>query len=338
MHLGIDLKHEGFAGTLVSRDFIELGQVAEQRGFESVWTNEDVGYDSLALLTAVGQHTRTVRLGTAIVNVYSRTAMQLAMGAATLDELSSGRLILGLSVGHHPWNDLGHGVPLTSPLSRLREYVAFLREALSGRPFRHDGEVFTGVDTQLHVAPVRSSIPIHVAGERPRIIALAGGVADGLMINVVSADYISEFAAPHLRESATAAGRDPERLELTALVTCCVTDDASQALAQARGMLVHRLRHSLKMLDTQPKHRHAEIRRLHGLMQAGRRAEAAATADEELARSIVCAGTGRDVRDGIGRYRDAGCTRVIVVAYPRDRASVMRVMDAVSPLLNPPGG
>jgi alkanesulfonate monooxygenase SsuD/methylene tetrahydromethanopterin reductase-like flavin-dependent oxidoreductase (luciferase family) len=329
--IGVDLKHEGRRFAMLGTDMIQLARQAEAAGFESLWTNEDIGFDSLAMLSAISQHTSRIRLGTAIVNVFSRSAMQIAMGAATLDELSGGRAILGLSVGHHPWNDLGHGIPLERPLARLREYLTFIRKAVSGQPFRHDGPIFTGVDSRLAFDPVRTSIPIFVAGERPKIIALAGEIADGLLINVVSPEYISEFAVEHLRSSAAAVGRDPDALEVTALVTCCVSDDRDAALGHARAMVAHRLRHSLKMLDTQPMHRHDEIRQVHALMKAGERERAESAVSEGLARSIVVAGPPDEIHAGIDRYFAAGCTRVIVVAYPRSREAADRLRHAISP-------
>jgi alkanesulfonate monooxygenase SsuD/methylene tetrahydromethanopterin reductase-like flavin-dependent oxidoreductase (luciferase family) len=331
--IGIDLKHEGRRFAMSASDAIELARLAEAAGFESVWTNEDVGFDSLAMLSAISQHTRHIRLGTAIVNVYSRSAMQIAMAAATLDELSGGRAMLGLSIGHHPWNDLGHGIPIEKPLARLREYVTFIRKAMSGEPFTHDGPIFAGVDSRLAFDPVRSAIPIFVAGERHRIIALAGEIADGLLINVVSPEYVSDFAAERLWSAARSAGRDPTRLELTALVTCCISEDRTEALAQARAMVAHRLRHSLKMLDTQPAHRHEEIRHVNALMEAGERERAAAAVSEELARSIVVLGSSEEVLAGIERYFTAGCTRVIAVAYPRGRAEVDRLRSTLGPAL-----
>jgi alkanesulfonate monooxygenase SsuD/methylene tetrahydromethanopterin reductase-like flavin-dependent oxidoreductase (luciferase family) len=333
--IGIDLKHEGRRFAMSGKDMIELARRAEEAGFESLWTNEDIGFDSLAMLSAISQHTSRIQLGTAIVNVFSRSAMQIAMAAATLDELSGGRAILGLSVGHHPWNDLGHGIPLDKPLARLREYVDFIRKALTGQPFRHEGRIFTGVDSRLAFDPVRPSIPIFVAGERPKIIALAGELADGLIINVVSPEYIAEFAVEQLRSSAATAGRDPGALEVTALVTCCVSDDRDVALSHARAMVAHRLRHSMKMLDTQPMHRHDEIRRIHAFMQAGERQRAESAVSEGLARSIVVAGPPEEIQAGIDRYFDAGCTRVIVVAYPRSREAASRLRRAISPALPP---
>ena len=331
--IGVDLKHEGRRFAMTGEDLIELAQLAEEAGFESVWTNEDLGFDSFAMLSAISQRTRRIRLGTAIVNVYSRSAMQLAMAVATLDELSGGRAILGLSIGHHPWNDLGHGIPIEKPLARLREYVGFIRKAVSGKPFTHDGPIFDGVDSRLAFDPIRPTIPIFIAGERPRIIALAGEVADGLLINVVGAEYIANVAAERLATSARAAGRDASQLELTALVTCCLSDDHQAALAQARAMVAHRLRHSLKMLDTQPPHRHDEIRHVHGLMLAGEPERAAEAVSEELASSIVAFGQPAKIHAAIDRYFAAGCTRVILVAYPRGRDAVDRLRDAVAPAL-----
>jgi 5,10-methylenetetrahydromethanopterin reductase len=331
--IGIDLKHEGRRFAMSGEDMVELAQLAERVGFESLWTNEDIGFDSFAMLSAISQRTSRIRLGTAIVNVYSRSAMQLAMAVTTLDELSGGRAILGLSIGHHPWNDLGHGIPIEKPLARLREYVGFVRKAASGNAFTHDGPIFTGVDSRLAFDPVRPSIPIFIGGERPRIIALAGEIADGLLINVVSPEYIAEVAAERLWASARAAGRDATRLELTALVTCCVSEDRAAALAQARAMVAHRLRHSLKMLDTQPANRHDEIRRVHGLMLAGEREQAEAAVSEELASSIVVLGSADEIAAGIDRYFAAGCTRVVLVTYPRSRDAMDRLREAVAPSL-----
>ncbi|MGI8451718.1 MAG: LLM class flavin-dependent oxidoreductase, partial [Streptosporangiaceae bacterium] len=220
--IGVDLKDESGHGELSSRDLLDCARDAERLGFDSVWLNEDIGRDSTALLSAISMVTSSVGLGTAIMNVYSRSALQVSMAIATLDDLSGGRAALGLSVGHHPWNDLGHGIPLEAPLARLREYVEFARKALTGRQFSHNGRFFSGVNTRLGFRPARPSVPIYIGGERPKIVALAGEVADGLLMNVVGPEYIANSAAERFREAARRAGRDPNSLELMAIVTCCV--------------------------------------------------------------------------------------------------------------------
>lgn len=330
---GIDIKQEGREYGLTSRDIVELASLAERAGFESLWTNEDIGYDSLAVMAAASQRTSQILLGTAIVNVYTRSAMQLAMAAGTLDELSGGRALLGLSVGHHPWNDLGHGIPLEAPVARLREYVAFLRKALSGQAFTHDGRFFQGIDTQLHFEPLRAAIPIHVAAGGPQMVRLAGEVSDGLIVNMLSAESIQSDVAPRFRAAARGAGRNPDDLEITALVTCCVSHDGEEALAHARKTFIYRIRRGLRMLEHQPEKYHDEIRYLYGLIQDGKSQQAAAEASEALVSTVMNAGNANDVWAGIQRYFAAGCTRVVAVAYPRGRADVERMISALAPRL-----
>ena len=333
--IGLDVKHEGRKYGLTSLDIVALAQQAEQAGFESFFTNEDIGYDSLAVMAGAAQRTSRIKLGTAIVNVYTRSAMQLAMAAATLDELSGGRALLGLSIGHSPWNDLGHGIPIEVPVARLREYVQFLRKALSGDPFTHDGRLIQGVNTQLDFEPVRRAIPIYVAGGRPQMVKLAGEVADGLIMNVVTPGYISGWAADHFFTSAKNAGRDPAELELTALVTCCVADDREQAIAEARGTFVKRLTNSTKLADQFPADRKPEILELHEMIKAGQADRARVEASEDLVTAVMNAGNADDVWAGLQRYFDAGCTRVVAVAFPRARVDVERTINALAPRLAP---
>jgi alkanesulfonate monooxygenase SsuD/methylene tetrahydromethanopterin reductase-like flavin-dependent oxidoreductase (luciferase family) len=331
--IGIDIKHEGREYGLTSLDYMALAEQAERAEFESFWTNEDIGFDSLGLMSAASQRTQRIKLGTAIVNCYTRSAFQLAMAAATLDELSGGRAVLGISTGHHPWNDLGHGMPIEAPVARLREYVQFLKKALAGDPFTHDGRFFPGVDTQLDFEPVRRSIPIHIAAARPQMTRLAGEVADGIILNVVTADYIRKTILDRFYSAARDAGRDLDDLEVTALVTCCVSDNRDDAIDQARQTFTYRIRRNLGMLDILPPEHHEETRYLHNLIQEGKREQAEREASEALVTMIMNAGSPDDVWAGLQRYFDAGCTRVLAVAYPRARADIERMISALGPKL-----
>jgi 5,10-methylenetetrahydromethanopterin reductase len=326
--IGIDLLNEGRRAVLSGPDIVELAGEAERAGFDSVWMNEDVGHDSLAVLSAVAATTRRVELGTAIVNVYTRSALQIAMAIATLDELSGGRAVLGLSVGRQPWIEPGHGMTMEAPLARVREYVEFIRKALTGEPFKHDGRFLTGVDIRLAFRPARADLPIYLAGVRPRIVELAGQVADGLILNVVGADYLADFAADHFRQAARQAGRAADDLEIMAIVTCCLAEQPAEALADARRMFIRRLSTSppAKMLATQRSEFHEEIRYLKGLLNAGQRERAEEEASDALAQTIVVAGGPEEVQRGIERYFAAGCTRVILASWPRDAQYVRRLL------------
>jgi alkanesulfonate monooxygenase SsuD/methylene tetrahydromethanopterin reductase-like flavin-dependent oxidoreductase (luciferase family) len=329
--IGIDFKDEGLGSELSAQDVLELARLAELAGFESVWLNEDIGRDSVAMLAAVSMATKSIGIGTAIINVYTRSAFQIAMAAATLDELSAGRTRLGLSVGHHPWNDLAHGIPIEAPLARLREYVQFIRKALSGERFTHDGRFFTGVNSRLGVKPRRANLPIFVGATRPRMVAVAGEVADGLLTNVVSPYYIANFSAQQFRDAARQAGRDPNQLELTAIATCCASDERAEALMHARATFMQRFRSNPdRMIGTQAPEFHDELHALKKLVEGGEFARAQEQVSEGLATSFVAAGDGASIRRTIDGYFAAGCTRVIVAPFPRGRESVERLIQALA--------
>jgi 5,10-methylenetetrahydromethanopterin reductase len=329
--IGIDFKDEGTAGELSAQDIVELARQAEASGFESMWLNEDIGRDSFAMLSAVATTTKSIGLGTAIVNVYTRSAFQIAMAAATVDELSLGRVRLGLSVGHHPWNDLAHGIPLEAPLARLREYVEFIRKALTGKQFTHDGRFFSGVNSKLGVNRTRPKLPIYVGATGPRMVALAGEVADGLLTNVVSPYYIANFTAQQFRDSAQRAGRDPGPLELTAIATCCADEDRPTALRYARATFMQRFRsHPERMINTQRPDYREELLALKDLVNRGEIERAEEQLSEPLATSFVAAGNGGDVRRAVSEYFKAGCTRVIMAPFPRGRVSAERLIRALA--------
>lgn len=329
--IGIDFKDEGSGSELSAQDILDLARQAERSGFESVWLNEDIGRDSVAMLAAIAMATRFIGIGTAIVNVYTRSAFQIAMAAASLDEISAGRAHLGLSVGHHPWNDLAHGIPLEAPLARLREYVEFIRKALAGDRFTHNGRFFSGVDSKLGVRPRRADLPIFVGATRPRMVALAGEVADGLLTNVVSPEYMANHMAQQFRDAARRAGRRLDGLELIAIATCCTADSREEALEYARATFMQRFSaNPARMIETQGPEFRAELRSLKELLDRGERVRALEQVSEALATSFVAAGNGQDIWRKINDYFAAGCTRVIVAPFPRGKTSALRLIEALA--------
>jgi alkanesulfonate monooxygenase SsuD/methylene tetrahydromethanopterin reductase-like flavin-dependent oxidoreductase (luciferase family) len=329
--IGIDFKDDGLDCALSAQDVLDLARQADAAGFESVWLNEDIGRDSMAMLAAIAMTTKRIAVGTAIVNVYTRSPFQIAMGAATLDELSNGRAKLGLSVGHHPWNDLAHGIPLEAPLARCREYVQFIRKALTGEKFTHDGQFFSGVNSKLGVHKAPQRLPIYVGATRPRMVALAGEVADGLLTNVVSPYYVANYSTQQFRDAARKAGRNPDQLEVTAIATCCASDNRDEALAHARATFMQRFRSNPdRMIQTQSPDFRDELLALKMLVERGETQRAREQVSERLATTFVAAGSGKDIRKAIAQYFSAGCTRVIVAPFPRGRASAERLINALA--------
>jgi F420-dependent oxidoreductase-like protein len=200
-------------------------RTAERLGFESVWTAEAYGSDAFTPLAWWGSHTRRVKLGTGIVQLSARTPAATAMAALTLDYLSGGRVILGLGVSGPQVVEGWYGQPYGKPLARTREYVAIVRDILARGeavtapgphyPLPYAGADATGLGKPLRstVHPLRADLPIYLAAEGPKNIALAAEIADGWLPFLFSPRASDEFAG-YLAEGF--AVRAPERTPASA--------------------------------------------------------------------------------------------------------------------------
>src|SRR5436305_5376025 len=177
MKLGLNLPYEG---SLAFPEAVELAQRAEALGFESVWMPEAYGTDAVSILGALAARTQRIRLGTGIVNVFSRTPALLAQTAATLDLISGGRFILGLGTSGHQVVSGWHGMPFLQPLVRMRETIAIVRQVLRRNRLIFEGEVFRlDKGLKLLAPPVRETAPIYLATLTPGGLRLTGELADG---------------------------------------------------------------------------------------------------------------------------------------------------------------
>src|SRR5204863_3365923 len=204
MKLGLNLPYEG---SLAFPEAVELAQRAEALGFESVWMPEAYGTDAVSILGALAARTQRIRLGTGIVNVFSRTPALLGQTAATLDLISGGRFILGLGTSGHQVVSGWHGMAFDRPLVRMRETVEIVRRVLRQERLRFDGEIFTlDQGLKLLARPVRPTVPIFLATLTPAGLRLTGEVADGWIPTLFSPDHLDLFR-PDLETGARAAGR-----------------------------------------------------------------------------------------------------------------------------------
>ena len=153
--------------SLTPQDLQELGQLAEELGYETVWTPEGGGRNSLTALATIAMKTERVRLGTGILPIYARTATNTAMGAAGMAAVSGGRFILGLGVGHRPSVEGRDGVPFRQPMARLRETITIVRGLLSGEDVAHEGRHFNISSASLGGAAPKDSVPIYIAALGP---------------------------------------------------------------------------------------------------------------------------------------------------------------------------
>src|SRR6266853_994124 len=197
-----------FSGGPNPAEIVECVRLAEALGYESAWVAEGHGGDQFAVLAACAMQTSRIGLGTSITSVFVRTVPTIAMAAATLDHLSSGRFILGIGSSHKVQVEGEHGVPYAKPLTRVRESVEVIRQLLRDGRVHYVGESVHTDGFDLWFTPHRPEIPVYLSAVFPKMVALCGEIADGVILTrstLATAAAVRE----RLAEGAKRAGRDP---------------------------------------------------------------------------------------------------------------------------------
>ena len=220
---------------------------AEELGYSTVWVTDDrLQKDVFGVLAAIALSTSKLRLGPGVTNPYSRHPALIATAIATLDELSGGRAVLGLGAGGT--NHRALGVRREAPVAALAEAIELIRGLLAGREVSLAGRVVQAEAARLDFVPLRSAIPLYLGARGPRMLELAGELADGVIVgNVASADGWSH-ALERVAVGANRAGRQLEDVGLTAWVYCSVEDDPAVALDAIRPMVATSLATSRTVL------------------------------------------------------------------------------------------
>jgi alkanesulfonate monooxygenase SsuD/methylene tetrahydromethanopterin reductase-like flavin-dependent oxidoreductase (luciferase family) len=203
-------------GSFDRERLLERVTIADRVGVDSAWIPEAWGRDCFTLLTQLAERTQRIRLGTGIVNVYSRTPAALAQHFATLDELSGGRMVAGFGTSGAQVIEHFHGVRFEPSLTRLRETMEVFNILMRHEPLRYQGKLFRlERGFTLRFTPPRSHVPIHLATLNPKALALTASHADGWMPVMIPIDKLSDEVGA-MRTRIAAAGRDPAAFEIHA--------------------------------------------------------------------------------------------------------------------------
>jgi probable F420-dependent oxidoreductase len=219
----------------------DYARMADEAGFDSVWTYE-LYRNPFAMLCTSALTTSNAQLCTGLATAFNRSPFEAANAAADVDELSGGRMKLGLGTGVPEFLEAFHSTDFKTPIKRLSEYVEVLRRSwayLAGE----EVEAFNGKYYQFAAPPinpwglrdmVRPQIPILVAGMRPQLLKLCGAKADGWIGYLWTQKFFEQVVLPNITEGARSAGRDPDALDLACEIICCVHPDRDVALARAK--------------------------------------------------------------------------------------------------------
>jgi F420-dependent oxidoreductase-like protein len=339
MKLGVHIGYWGLG--LSSQDQLTIVQEAERLGYDSVWAAEAYGSDAATVLGWLAGQTSTIRLGSGIFQMPGRSPAMTAMTAATIDQLSDGRMILGIGSSGPQVAEGWHGQRFARQLQRTREYVAVVRKALARERLEFHGDTLQlplpdgpGKALKLTISPVQEQIPIYLAAIGPKNTALAGEIADGWIPTLFSPEHVSELR-PLLEEGAARAGRSLDGFDIAPTVSVFVTDDLAAARDAMRpfialyvGGMGSREQNFYNNI-VQRYGFEAEAKTIQDLYLAGKREEAMAAIPDRLIDSVSLCGPGDVVRERLAVYRDAGVGTLGItpVAFTlEDRLTQMRLV------------
>jgi F420-dependent oxidoreductase-like protein len=293
---------------------LRSAQLAEDLGYDSVWVPEAWGYEQFQLLTEIALSTRRLKLATGIANVFSRSAGLLAMSAATLDEISEGRAILGLGTSGKNVVENFHGVAYRKPLTRLRETVGILRALWRGDRLSPEmSTLFDARHFKLEMKPLRPNIPVYIASLQDQAIREVGAIADGWVPTFWPYAHLRDGIAL-LREGAAKDGRDASAVEVAAFVPVIPLEDR----AFARSMIKPTVAFYIGGMGT---YYHALFCRygfadnanlVRDLYNSNDRKQAAAAVSDDLIDAIAICGPPAHCREKLAEWRENGLGAALV--------------------------
>jgi probable F420-dependent oxidoreductase len=319
--LALSVPLEGF--TLAEHP--EVAREAERLGYTDAWSYEADGLDAFTPLAVIGGATR-LRLGTAIVNVFTRGPATLAQSAAGLAEIAPGRFCLGIGAGSQPIVEAWNGGVFRRPATRVRETALFLRRALAGERVVFRGETFA-VDGFRLARPPAAPVPIHVAALRPGMLRVAGEVGDGALLNWLSVEDVPRSVAV-VREAAAQAGRDPASVEILARLLVNIDPPGPESDAAARRHITAYLNVPVYRAFHEWLGRGPALEPMWSAWARGERKAAVAAVPETVLADLLIRGTLAEIRAHVRRYLDAGIDTAFLQLATRE-ADAARRRDAL---------
>ena len=332
MKLGVHIGYWGLG--LTSEDQLEIVQEAERLGYDSVWAAEAYGSDTATVLGWLAGQTSTIRLGSGIFQMPGRSAAMTAMTAATLDQISNGRMILGIGSSGPQVSEGWHGVRFGKQLARTRDYVAVLRMALARERLEYSGETLElplpdgpGKALKLTIGTVQDQVPIYIAAIGPKNTQLTGEIADGVIPTLFSPEHVSVMRDElQIGVDRAGNGKTLADIDIAPTVQVYVSDN----LEDARNLMRPFIGLYVGGMGSREQNFYNQLVRRYGFEDAaqevqdlyldGKKDEAMAALPDELIDMVSICGPADHVRERIAAYRDAGVGTLGVspVAFTRE--------------------
>src|SRR3954466_3356039 len=345
MRLGLHIGYWGLG--LTADEQLRLVREAESLGFDSVWSAEAYGSDAATVLAWIAGQTETIKLGSAIFQMPGRSPAMTAMTAVTIDQLSNGRMLLGIGSSGPQVAEGWHGQPFAKQLQRTREYVDVVRMALARERVEYHGDSYElpipngpGKALKLMIPPVQPKVPIYIAAIGPKNTALTGEIADGWIPTFFSPEYMHE-AKKLLEEGAAKrdGGKLPDDFDIAPTVQIAIDDDIERArdvmrpvLALYIGGMGSRDKNFYNQLVSRYGFEDA-AKKVQDLYLDGKKDEAAAALPGELIDQTALVGPVDRVKERLELYREAGVGTLITTPIAPDMEGRRKMLHALADLL-----
>ena len=302
----------GFSGVYDASRTIALAKRAEQISLDSVWIAEDYfqgGAFSIASACAV--NTSTIKIGIGVINPYTRHPSLIAMEAVSLDEISGGRMIIAMGASNKRWIELQAGIPYVKPITATKECTQIIKGLIRGDCVKFDGEYFKTGSIELENKALRQDQPIFLGVKGDRALAVAGEIADGVLLSAGSPLEYIQHVRKRIAVGAERAGRDPSQIHIAAYLPTCVDPDGERAVHAMRAQAARYLGlHGVSAITECAGLPQDLCARYREDFLSGKKLDT--DLPEQIIDKLLIAGTPEKCKARIQAYRDAGVDMPII--------------------------
>ena len=299
------------------KEFVELGKLAEDKGYAAILVNEGRG-DALACTEAIAIATSRIQVGTNIANIYFRHPFLAAMTAATIDELSDGRLLLGFGISHRPLLE-SLGITMDQPRQYMRHYAQTVKNALTGKQ----------IGSFFRPRPSVHPVPVYVGAVTVESAEVGGEVADGIMPFLPARSYLPSLVKA-AREAAQRVGKDPNQVDCIVSIPTFISDDLEQARSAAR--------YNLAFFAQLPFYRKQwrrcgfvdEVNAMQEAWKKNDRRAAAALVSDRMVDEVCVFGPPSMCRERLAAFHEAGAAMPVIAVSPVNEERLAATRKALS--------
>ena len=288
----------------------DLAKIAEGAGFEAIFSPEVPPWNGLSNAQVFAEVTTKIKVGTWIANIYMRQPAVAAASSLTIQEITGGRMVLGLGVSHKPVNDR-FGIDMGDPIDKMREYVKAVQAIMDGSA------------PQITMKRSLPKVPVYIAGLTKGAASLAGEVADGIFPYLSTPEYLTVLKG-YVTEGALKAGRDPAEVDITLGIPAVVSDDLELARSSGKKGLSNYLR----LPFYQRMVRNNGFGDVVDAIQGG--ANPADVFSDELLDAIALVGPADRCRERLEAYREAGVDLPIIIPGPAGKQGTVETMEVIA--------